>query len=103
MPVDAKFVGRQTVYGNPYSVLNERGKWSVGWSNERGYQHMGVDSQAHAHVLAVQLYGLWLHGQPELAERVREELAGRDLVCWCAPELACHADVLLAVVRGEEP
>jgi hypothetical protein len=28
---------------------------------------------------------------------VRRELAGRDLCCWCAPELACHADVLLEV------
>jgi hypothetical protein len=30
---------------------------------------------------------------------VRRELAGRDLCCWCAPELACHADVLLEVAN----
>jgi hypothetical protein len=27
----------------------------------------------------------------------RHELAGRDLVCWCAP-LPCHGDVLLRLL-----
>ena len=30
-------------------------------------------------------------------EDVRRDLTGRDLACWCAPGLACHADVLLEV------
>lgn len=30
---------------------------------------------------------------------IREELKGKDLVCWCAP-LACHADVLLEIANG---
>ncbi|MBR7191699.1 DUF4326 domain-containing protein [Gordonia sp. SCSIO 19800] len=33
-------------------------------------------------------------------ERIRSELAGRDLVCWCEPEIACHADVLLELANG---
>ena len=27
--------------------------------------------------------------------RVRTELAGKDLACWCKPGEPCHADVLL--------
>jgi hypothetical protein len=40
---------------------------------------------------------------------VRRELAGKDLGCWCPIEdvlgnpYPCHADVLLAVARGETP
>lgn len=28
---------------------------------------------------------------------VRRELRGRDLLCWCNPGDACHADVLLRI------
>lgn len=36
---------------------------------------------------------------PEYCERVRRELRGCDLVCWCAPK-ACHGDVLLEIANG---
>ncbi|WP_201304910.1 DUF4326 domain-containing protein [Streptomyces sp. GS7] len=32
-------------------------------------------------------------------ERARQDLAGRDLMCWCSP-LPCHADVLLGLAHG---
>lgn len=35
-------------------------------------------------------------------EEVREELAGKDLVCWCPVYQACHADVLLEIANGGE-
>jgi len=34
--------------------------------------------------------------------RIRSELAGKNLVCWCPEGAACHADVLLAVANGWE-
>jgi len=30
---------------------------------------------------------------------VRTHLSGRDLACWCAPHLPCHADVLLRLAN----
>ncbi|GAA0705040.1 hypothetical protein GCM10010193_70100 [Kitasatospora atroaurantiaca] len=33
------------------------------------------------------------------AEDVSRELAGRDLMCWCPPTAACHADVLLELAN----
>jgi hypothetical protein len=36
-----------------------------------------------------------LAAQPEQAAAAREELAGRDLACWCPLDQPCHADVLL--------
>jgi hypothetical protein len=38
---------------------------------------------------------------PSHAE-IREHLAGRDLACWCALDMPCHADVLLELAN-EEP
>jgi hypothetical protein len=34
----------------------------------------------------------WFLAQPELVERVKRELRGKDLVCFCAPR-ACHGDI----------
>lgn len=31
---------------------------------------------------------------------IRRDLAGHDLVCWCSPFDACHADVLLEIANG---
>ena len=31
---------------------------------------------------------------------VRRELAGKDLMCWCALDRPCHADVLLELANS---
>jgi hypothetical protein len=43
----------------------------------------------------------WLLNKPDLVEKVRNELRGKDLVCWCAP-LPCHADNLLEIAASDE-
>lgn len=37
---------------------------------------------------------------PAFQERVRTELAGKNLACTCAPDLSCHADVLLDIANS---
>jgi hypothetical protein len=49
---------------------------------------------------AVAMYRRFLAQRPSLAEAVRTELAGRDLMCWCPPDEPCHADVLLELANG---
>jgi hypothetical protein len=51
----------------------------------------------------IELYHDHLRQHPELVEQARRELAGKDLACWCPGDQECHADVLLAVVGGQEP
>jgi hypothetical protein len=53
---------------------------------------------------AVAAYTRELATSPALVGAARRELAGADLVCWCRLDVvACHVDVLLRVVAGEEP
>ena len=33
-------------------------------------------------------------------EKIRAELAGKDLACWCPLDQPCHADVLLELANG---
>lgn len=52
-----------------------------------------------ANAAAVEAYRRHLAEHPELIEAARRELAGRDLACWCSPELPCHGDILLSVIQ----
>jgi hypothetical protein len=38
---------------------------------------------------------------PPSLERIRSELAGKNLACWCRPDQPCHADVLLELANAE--
>lgn len=71
----AVYVGRPIRWGNPF-VLGRDGD--------------------RATVIA--RYRSWLLAQPDLVAAARRDLAGKDLICWCAP-LACHADVLREIAN----
>lgn len=83
-PKDAIYVGRPTIYGNPYSHIGQTAaKFFVPTRKE-----------------AIERYTSDI--VPELlAEGHIEKLRGKDLVCWCAPK-SCHADVLLKLANEME-
>jgi len=82
---DAIYVGRGTPYGNPYRIGRD-----------------GTREQVIAK------YERWLRSQPDLVARARLVLAGKDLMCWCAPAggvtvgapVVCHAQILLSLVNS---
>lgn len=69
------YIGRPSVFGNPFRI--------------------GRDG-TRAEVVAK--YETWLFSQPDLLSRVKRDLTGKNLICWCAPS-ACHGDVLLRVAN----
>jgi hypothetical protein len=81
LPEGARCVTRPGPFGNPFPVARPG------------------DPAAHAE--AVARFRHWI-GEPEqaaLRDRVRSELRGRDLACYCAEGLPCHADVLLELAN----
>jgi hypothetical protein len=78
IPPGAVYVGRPTKFGNPFSI-------SPTCSREQ----------------VIKRYALHLRNRPELVEAIKNELRGKDLVCWCAPQ-ACHADILLKIANANE-
>jgi hypothetical protein len=105
MPDGAVYVGRPSKYGNPY-VLDA-------WVSSKAlpFFEFVVDTPA----TAVKLYARWIavdptvplsgfnrHLQPPSLAEIRDELAGKDLACWCPLDQPCHADVLLRIAN-EEP
>lgn len=77
IPDDAVYVGRPTKWGNPYVVGKD-----------------GTQEECVRH------YRSWLSlpAQADLRKTAREELQGKDLVCWCYPR-PCHAEALLEVAN----
>ncbi len=69
------YVGRPSKWGNPF-VLGRDGSRSE----------------------VIAQYRVWVIEQPDLMASL-DELRGRNLVCWCAPQ-ACHADVLIELANG---
>ncbi len=66
----AVYVGRPTIWGNPFKGEG-----------------------------AVERYRAELLADPTAGE-ILQALRGKDLVCWCALDAPCHADVLLELANG---
>lgn len=86
-PADAVYVGRPTMWGN---------RWQIGtWSNTLGRK---VETIAEA----VDLYRRLMWTEPHHHAWIRENLRGRTLMCWCALDQPCHADVLLEIANAPQ-
>jgi hypothetical protein len=119
MPEGAVYVGRPTLWGNPYRVERVPGwprwggapPWRV--TGPDGREHwpdtgrrpivgrVEADAQRHHAALthAVALYRETLRIFEPDEDDFWTPLAGRDLACWCPLDQPCHADVLLEVAN----
>ena len=79
MPPNTVNVARPTKWGNPFSV-KEYGRWG-----------------------AVDRFKVFMTLRPAMRGNMLnvEELRGKNLACWCAPNDLCHADVLLALANEQ--
>lgn len=107
MPEGAVYVGRPSKWGNPFTVeaVHASGPFDVLLDGEFRGQHTGIESarrnaadryRAHLLTTSGRVSGAWV---PTLTA-IREDLAGRDLACWCPLDQPCHADVLLEIANG---
>jgi len=71
----AVYIGRGSPYGNPFVIGKD------------GDRNAVCDKFEHM-----------LMNNPELLSKVKRELKGKDLVCFCAPK-RCHGDTLLKIAN----
>lgn len=76
MPAGAIYVGRPSLFGNPFTVA---GLFKI-WLDGSGYQH--VEPERRQSIL-----------------QALKEIRDRDLVCWCGLDKDCHADTLLELAN----
>jgi hypothetical protein len=102
-PEGAVYVGRGTRWGNPWVVAQTKTGWAVNWAGQgtpRPEWTASTDSQHAAHLMAVGMFREFAELTIGFDVRARVELKGRDLMCWCPPELPCHVDVLLQLANA---
>lgn len=78
IPPNTINVARPGRYGNPHRI---------GLCPVCGVEHTRAEAIAELREE--------IEGDAMLRDRIREELAGKNLGCWCRLSEECHADVLL--------
>jgi Domain of unknown function (DUF4326) len=71
------YIGRPSKWGNPFII--------------------GINGTRET---VIAKYKKWLLNKPDLIKEAQEELKGKILGCWCAPN-ACHGDILSEIVNYE--
>ena len=114
MPPNTVKVDRTTAHGNHFVIVAiEDGRFAVSCRPEL-LRFAGADGDEDttfadtmpaAWAEAVSRFRAWLlseWGQMRRAQ-VATDLRGKNLACWCKPEAACHADVLLELAnKGDD-
>jgi hypothetical protein len=77
IPTGAVYIGRPSKWGNPFPVTKQLPRES-----------------------AVSLFRDLVEANESFKQEIREELKGKDLVCFCSPK-CCHGDVLLEIANKE--
>ena len=85
MPPNTVYVGRATIFGNPFPVGNKL------WRS--GFEVLVSPG------MAVDLYKVYLKHRLILVSQIKDRLKGKNLACWCSLDQRCHADILLEVAN----
>lgn len=83
-PADAVYIGRGSKWGNPYKMS------MPGWTNKDGIFRTRNE--------ACDLFEQMVQDEPDFIKEIKEELKGKDLVCFCKPK-RCHGDTLLRIAN----
>lgn len=114
------FVNGLGRWGCPFRVLERLRKdgtfagWSVSWRDHglgigkprpAGWKPWVFRDRWEAQVAALRAFVTWINhaDQADVVARIRRDLRGRDLACFCSERSPCHADVLLVVANQDPP
>lgn len=111
MPEGAAYVGRPSIWGNPFKIGDEFWTGSPAGGHQIWLNTADLTVRAYREALERTLSGVhWFGDRNELRRRFSGpdharyelmDLRGKDLVCWCGPYQPCHADVLLELANAE--
>ena len=82
-PKDAVYIGRGSIWGNPYVHGDSTYPDTVKVSSREE---------------AIKAFEAMVRKDENIIQYIRTHLKGKDLVCFCAPK-ACHGDILLQIAN----
>ena len=83
MPENTVYVGRPTIYGNPFQTAEQFREW---------WETRGKGYTIYADQMDM-LMGAMFQTEPH-------PLRGKNLACWCRLDEACHGDILLEIANS---
>jgi hypothetical protein len=83
----------------PFDVYIGRGRGST-WGNPFTWKQDTLAQFVVPQDEVLPRYQAWVLSQPALVARIKRELRGKRLGCWCAPK-QCHGDILAAIANDE--
>lgn len=113
MPEGVVYVGRPTIWGNPYSTDEFRRQFieaakAIGTAppTDREVRDLAVEAFRSDLEYGPDSHWWWLGPHTHMIRLKGSlqdgDLTGHDLACWCPLDQPCHADVLLAVANKVE-
>lgn len=85
LPPNTVCVDRSTRYGNPFEIIT--------------YLMISDKCQIATREDVVRLFDFNINRDKELCAKIKKELKGKNLACWCALDKICHADILLKIAN----
>lgn len=102
MPKTTIYVGRPTVWGNPFRVIADGSTYYV-QDVEGNYWGRNYQTKPEAARKAVECYTGYIDAMIGLKRVDIESLRGHDLACFCSENQPCHADYLLQLLNTPIP
>lgn len=96
LPENTVYCGRPTIFGNPYKPADyiEPVIRMTGCGDRDIYY---VSKLARLYCLLD--YKAYLDKRPDLKEKMRQELKGKNLACFCSLNQECHVDLILRIAN----
>lgn len=101
LPPNAVVVARPSRWGNFYRVGEPMCRATIRRWGHSYRQFDGLDHCCPDRAEAVRRFGAVLAFDEAIWPTLREQLAGKDLACWCPLDQPCHADVLLELANRQ--
>ena len=102
IPENTVCVDRKSGFGNPFRI--EKTTFAdtciAEWWVENSCYAWRCTTKEEAIDKAVMLFRHMAMSTDGYIERIKAELKGKSLACWCKPYSNCHADVLLEIANA---
>lgn len=93
------------INGLPAQSVARPGPWGNPFSIDAVAAETGLDRSA-AQAEAVARHARWIAGEitadrpPPTLEKIKTDLAGKNLACWCREGTPCHVETLIKLANG---
>lgn len=93
------YVGRPTKFGNPFKVREAITEYCLALLNDAEINFYCLGQPINNHIVSCYFFEKYILTD-KYKLKVKKELKGKNLSCWCKVGEPCHADILLKIANS---